>query len=39
LITGSISLGFLVGHPHLACTDVAAFETALPKLSPFKPLN
>jgi hypothetical protein len=32
-------MGFLVGHPHQACTDVASFEAALPKLSPSKPLS
>jgi hypothetical protein len=38
-VIGSISMGFLVGHPHLACTDVTTFEAALPKLTPSKPLS
>jgi len=38
-IAGSISMGFFVGHPHLACADAAAFEKALPKLKPSKPLG
>ena len=38
-IGGTISMGFLVGHPHLACADLAAFEAALPKMDPSKPLK
>jgi len=38
-VAGSISMGFLAGHPHLNVADVAAFEAALPKMSPSKPLN
>jgi len=38
-VAGSISMGFLVGHPHLAVSTVAAFEEALPKLEPSKPLK
>jgi len=38
-LAGSISMGFLAGHPHLNAADVAAFEAALPKLEPSKPLK
>jgi len=38
-VTGSISMGFLVGHPHLAVTDLPAFEAVLPKLERAKPLS
>jgi hypothetical protein len=38
-LSGSISMGFLAGHPHLHASDVAAFEEALPKLDPSKPLK
>ena len=38
-VVGSVSRSFLVGHPHLAGTDVATFEAALPKLTPSKPLS
>lgn len=38
-VAGSISMGFLAGHPHLTASDLAAFEAALPKLKPSKPLK
>jgi hypothetical protein len=38
-VAGSMSMGFMVGHPHLAVTDLAAFEAALPKLDRAKPLS
>jgi hypothetical protein len=38
-IAGSISMGFLVGHPHLTFADVTAFESALPKMEPAIPLS
>jgi hypothetical protein len=38
-LTGSISMGFAVGHPHLAPSDAATFEAALPKLELSKPLS
>ncbi|MDR3672828.1 MAG: DUF2846 domain-containing protein [Holophaga sp.] len=37
--SGSISMGFLVGHPHLIVSDAATFTAALPKLDPAAPLN
>jgi hypothetical protein len=38
-VAGSLSFGFMAGHPHLAVSDVKAFTDALPKLSPSKPLS
>ena len=38
-LTGSISFGFMAGHPNLSPSDAAAFEAILPKLKPSKPLD
>jgi hypothetical protein len=38
-LVGSISMGFMAGHPNLSPSDAAAFEAILPKLKPSKPLD
>ena len=38
-VAGSISMGFMVGRPHLAAADAASFEALLPKLDQVKPLS
>jgi hypothetical protein len=38
-LAASISMGFMAGRPNLSPSDGAAFEAALPKLKPSKPLN
>ena len=38
-LSGSIGMGVLAGHPNLSPSDAAAFQAALPKLKPSKPLN
>ena len=38
-LAGSISMGFMAGHPNLSPSDVAGFEALLPKLKKAKPLN
>jgi hypothetical protein len=38
-ITGSLSMGFLAGHPHLTVSDIKTFETALPMMDPATPLS
>ena len=38
-VAGSISMGFLAGHPHLNVADLAAFEAALPKMKLSAPLD
>ena len=38
-LSGSLSMGVLAGRPNLSPSDAAAFEAALPKLKPSKPLD
>jgi len=38
-LSGSISMGFLAGRPHLTPSNAAAFEEALPKLKRSTPLK
>ena len=38
-LSGSLSMGVMAGRPNLSPSDAAAFEAALPKLKPSKPLD
>jgi len=38
-VSASVNMGFFAGRPNLTPSDVAAFQVALPKLKPSKPLR
>lgn len=38
-LIGTVTMGFMAGHPNLSPSDATAFEAALPKLKPSKPLD
>ena len=38
-LSGSVSMGVMVGRPNLSPSDAGAFEAVLTKLKPAKPLN